>query len=240
MLFFFLALFFFFFSSRRRHTRCALVTGVQTCALPILTPDRIEVMARGVEEVAALPDPVGRTLAEWERPNGLQIARVSVPLGVIGIIYESRPNVTADAGALCLKAGNAAILRGGSESFHSAGAILACLQQGLAEAGLPKSAIQRIPTTDRAAVGILLTLSDFVDVIVPRGGRGLIERVQRESRIPVFSHLDGMVHSYVHEAADPDMAVKVVVNAKMRRTGICGATETLLVDREIGRSEEHV
>src|SRR3546814_110898 len=156
-------------------------------------------MARGVEEVAALPDPVGRTLAEWERPNGLQIARVSVPLGVIGIIYESRPNVAADAGALCLKAGNAAILRGGSESFHSAGAILACLQQGLAEAGLPKSAIQRIPTTDRAAVGILLTLSDFVDVIVPRGGRGLIERVQRESRIPVFSHLDGMVHSYVQD-----------------------------------------
>ncbi|MPZ09135.1 MAG: glutamate-5-semialdehyde dehydrogenase [Kiloniellaceae bacterium] len=202
-----------------------------------LTPERIEAMARGLEEVAALPDPVGRTLAEWERPNGLKIARVSVPLGVIGIIYESRPNVTADAGALCLKAGNAAILRGGSESFHSAGAILDCLQAGLKEAGLPEAAIQRIPTTDRAAVGILLTLTDFVDVIVPRGGRGLIERVQRESRVPVFSHLDGMVHTYVHAAADPEMAVAVVVNAKMRRTGICGATETLLVDRALAESQ---
>ena len=202
-----------------------------------LTPERIEAMAKGVEEVAALPDPVGRTLAEWERPNGLKIARVSVPLGVIGIIYESRPNVTADAGALCLKAGNAAILRGGSESFHSAGAILDCLRQGLREAGLPEAAIQRIPTTDRAAVGILLTMTGFVDVIVPRGGRSLIERVQRESRIPVFSHLDGMVHSYVHEAADPEMAVHVVVNAKMRRTGICGATETLLVDRALAETQ---
>jgi len=201
-----------------------------------LTPERIEAMARGLEEVAALPDPVGRILAEWERPNGLKISRVSVPLGVIGIIYESRPNVTADAGALCLKAGNAAILRGGSESFHSAGAILACLQQGLRAAGLPEAAIQRIPTTDRAAVGILLTMNDCVDVIVPRGGRGLIERVQRESRIPVFSHLDGMVHTYVHAAADPEMAVDVVVNAKMRRTGICGATETLLVDKALADS----
>jgi glutamate-5-semialdehyde dehydrogenase len=160
-----------------------------------------------------------------------------VPLGVIGIIYESRPNVTADAGALCLKAGNAAILRGGSESFHSASAILDCLQTGLTEAGLPAAAIQRIPTTDRAAVGILLTMSDFVDVIVPRGGRGLIERVQRESRIPVFSHLDGMVHSYVHAGADPDMARDIVVNAKMRRTGICGATETLLVDRALAETQ---
>ena len=198
-----------------------------------LTPERIEAMAKGVEEVAGLPDPVGRVLAEWERPNGLKIARVSVPLGVIGIIYESRPNVTADAGALCLKSGNAAILRGGSESFHSSGAILDCLQAGLKEAGLPTAAIQRIPTTDRAAVGILLTMTEYVDVIVPRGGRGLIERVQRESRIPVFSHLDGMVHTYVHQAADPEMAVKVVVNAKMRRTGICGATETLLVDKAL-------
>ncbi|MEQ9608185.1 MAG: glutamate-5-semialdehyde dehydrogenase [Kiloniellaceae bacterium] len=201
-----------------------------------LTPDRIEAMAKGVEDVAELPDPVGRVLAEWERPNGLKIARVSVPLGVIGIIYESRPNVTADAGALCLKSGNAAILRGGSESFHSAGAILDCLQAGLREAGLPAAAIQRIPTTDRAAVGILLTMTGFVDVIVPRGGRGLIERVQRESRIPVFSHLDGMVHTYVHAAADPEMAVDVVVNAKMRRTGICGATETLLVDKALADS----
>jgi glutamate-5-semialdehyde dehydrogenase len=201
-----------------------------------LTPARIEAMATGVEEVAELSDPVGRVLAEWDRPNGLKIARVSVPLGVIGIIYESRPNVTADAGALCLKSGNAAILRGGSESFHSSGAILDCLQAGLTEAGLPAAAIQRIPTTDRAAVGILLTLTDFVDVIVPRGGRGLIERVQRESRIPVFSHLDGMVHTYVHAAADPGMAVKVVVNAKMRRTGICGATETLLVDKALAET----
>jgi glutamate-5-semialdehyde dehydrogenase len=203
----------------------------------VLTPDRIEAMAKGLEEVAALPDPVGRTLAEWDRPNGLKISRVSVPLGVIGIIYESRPNVTADAGALCLKAGNAAILRGGSESFHSAGAILDCLRAGLTEAGLPAAAIQRIPTTDRAAVGILLTMTDFVDVIVPRGGRGLIERVQRESRIPVFSHLDGMVHSYVHAAADPEMARDIVVNAKMRRTGICGATETLLVDHALAETQ---
>ncbi|MEQ8355319.1 MAG: glutamate-5-semialdehyde dehydrogenase [Kiloniellaceae bacterium] len=201
-----------------------------------LTPERIEAMAKGLEDIAALPDPVGRTLAEWDRPNGLKIARVSVPLGVIGIIYESRPNVTADAGALCLKSGNAAILRGGSESFASAGAILDCLQAGLAAAGLPGAAIQRLPTTDRAAVGILLTMTDFVDVIVPRGGRGLIERVQRESRIPVFSHLDGMVHTYVHEAADPAMALKVVVNAKMRRTGICGATETLLVDAALAET----
>ncbi len=202
-----------------------------------LTPERIEAMARGVEEVAELPDPVGRVLAEWDRPNGLKIARVAVPLGVIGIIYESRPNVTADAGALCLKSGNAAILRGGSESFHSSGAILDCLQAGLKQAGLPEAAIQRIPTTDRAAVGILLTMTDYVDVIVPRGGRGLIERVQRESRIPVFSHLDGMVHTYVHAAADADMARRVVVNAKMRRTGICGATETLLVDRAVAERQ---
>ena len=201
-----------------------------------LTPERIEAMAKGVEEVAELPDPVGRVLAEWDRPNGLKIARISVPLGVIGIIYESRPNVTADAGALCLKSGNAAILRGGSESFHSSGAILDCLQAGLRAAGLPEAAIQRIPTTDRAAVGILLTMTDFVDVIVPRGGRGLIERVQRESRVPVFSHLDGMVHTYVHAAADPEMARQIVVNAKMRRTGICGATETLLVDAALADS----
>ncbi|WP_299393559.1 glutamate-5-semialdehyde dehydrogenase [Pelagibius sp.] len=202
-----------------------------------LTPPRIEAMAKGLEDIAELPDPVGRVLAEWERPNGLKIARVSVPLGVIGIIYESRPNVTADAGALCLKSGNAAILRGGSESFRSAGAILAALQQGLEEAGLPATAIQRLPTTDRAAVGMLLTMSDTVDVIVPRGGRGLIERVQRESRVPVFSHLDGMVHTYVHAAADPTMARDLVVNAKMRRVGICGATETLLVDRAAAESQ---
>lgn len=202
-----------------------------------LTPERIEAMAKGLEDIASFPDPVGRVLAEWDRPNGLKIARVSVPLGVIGIIYESRPNVTADAGALCLKSGNAAILRGGSESFHSSGAILDCLQKGLAAAGLPQAAIQRIPTTDRAAVGMLLTMSDTVDVIVPRGGRGLIERVQRESRVPVFSHLDGMVHTYVHASADPAMARDLVVNAKMRRVGICGATETLLVDAALADSQ---
>ncbi len=202
-----------------------------------LTPERIEAMAKGLEDIAAFPDPVGKVLAEWERPNGLKIARVSVPLGVIGIIYESRPNVTADAGALCLKSGNAAILRGGSESFRSSGAILDCLQAGLKAAGLSPAAIQRIPTTDRAAVGILLTMSDCVDVIVPRGGRGLIERVREESRIPVFSHLDGMVHTYIHEAANPDMARTLVVNAKMRRPGICGATETLLVDRGFNTSQ---
>ncbi|MFQ6018454.1 MAG: glutamate-5-semialdehyde dehydrogenase, partial [Kiloniellaceae bacterium] len=198
-----------------------------------LNPERIEAMARGLETIARFPDPVGRTLAEWERPNGLKIARVAVPLGVIGIIYESRPNVTADAGGLCLKAGNAAILRGGSESFHSSGAILTCLQAGLREAGLPEAAIQRVPSPGRAAVGILLAMHESVDIIVPRGGRGLIERVQAESRMPVIAHLEGLCHTYVHAAADPDKARKVVLNAKMRRTGICGATETLLVDRAV-------
>ena len=202
-----------------------------------LNPARIEAMAEGLEAIARFPDPVGRVLAEWERPNGLKIARVSVPLGVIGIIYESRPNVTADAGGLCLKSGNAAILRGGSESFHSSGAILECLQAGLREAGLPEAAIQRVPTTDRAAVGILLTMSDTVDIIVPRGGRGLIERVQNESRIPVIAHLDGLCHTYIHAAADPEMARAIALNAKMRRTGVCGATETLLIDRAIAEAE---
>jgi glutamate-5-semialdehyde dehydrogenase len=198
-----------------------------------LNDDRIDAMAAGLESIAAQPDPVGRVLMEWERPNGLKIARVAVPLGVIGIIYESRPNVTADAGALCLKSGNAAILRGGSESFHSSGAILDCLAAGLAAADLPASAIQRIPTRDRAAVGRLLTLSDYVDIIVPRGGRGLIERVQAESRIPVIAHLDGICHTYLHKSADPEKAKAIVVNAKMRRTGICGATESLLVDEAV-------
>jgi glutamate-5-semialdehyde dehydrogenase len=201
-----------------------------------LDEGRVEAMAEGLEAIAAFPDPVGRVLAEWDRPNGLRIARVSAPLGVIGIIYESRPNVTADAGGLCLKAGNAAILRGGSESFQSSGAILDCLQQGLGAAGLPESAVQRVPTTDRAAVGLLLTMNDYVDVIVPRGGRGLIERVFAESRIPVLAHLEGICHTYVDRSADPDMAREIVVNAKMRRTGICGATETLLVDRPVLRS----
>jgi glutamate-5-semialdehyde dehydrogenase len=197
----------------------------------LLDHKRIEGMAKGLEEVALLPDPVGRNLGAWDRPNGLKIERLSVPLGVIGIIYESRPNVTADAAGLCLKSGNAAILRGGSESAHSAAAILDCLQEGLCAAGLPKAAVQRLPTTDRAAVGIMLGLTEYIDLIIPRGGKGLIERVANESRIPVLKHLDGICHTYVDRAADPEMARKIVLNAKMRRTGICGATETLLIDR---------
>lgn len=199
----------------------------------ILDDDRIEGMARGLEEVAALADPIGTILAAWDRPNGLRIARVRVPLGVIGVIYESRPNVTADAGGLCLKAGNASILRGGSESFESSNVILSCLQDGLRAAGLPEAAIQAPPTTDREAVGAMLTMVDFIDVIVPRGGKSLIERVQTESRIPVFAHLEGLCHTYVHGAADPQMARDIVLNAKMRRTGICGATETVLIDRSV-------
>jgi glutamate-5-semialdehyde dehydrogenase len=197
---------------------------------------RIEAMAKGIEEVAAQPDPLGQVMAEWTRPNGLRIARVRVPLGVIAVIYESRPNVTADAGTLCLRAGNAAILRGGSESVHSSGAILAALTRGLAAAGLPEAAIQRIPTQDRAAVGELLKLHDLIDVVVPRGGRALIERVAAESRIPVLMHLEGNCHTYVDGAADLAMARRIVLNAKMRRTGICGATETLLVDRRVAKS----
>jgi glutamate-5-semialdehyde dehydrogenase len=193
---------------------------------------RIEAMAKGLEDIAALPDPVGRTLASFTRPNGLVIDRVATPLGVVGVIYESRPNVTADAGGLCLKAGNAAILRGGSESFRSTQAIHACLVEGLRAAGLPEAAISRVPTTDRAAVGMMLaSLDGAVDVIVPRGGKSLVARVQSEARVPVFAHLDGIVHVYVHAAADLDMARRVVLNSKMRRTGICGAAETLLVDR---------
>ena len=195
-----------------------------------LDPGRVEAMAAGVEQVAALDDPLGRLLGEWERPNGLRIHRVSVPIGVIGIIYESRPNVTADAGALCLMAGNAAILRGGSESYHSSRAIAASLRAALAETGLPAGCIQLVPTTDRAAVGILLRMDEVLDLIVPRGGRSLIERVLAESRVPVMAHLDGNCHVYVHAAADPEKARDVTFNAKMRRTGICGAAETLLVD----------
>jgi glutamate-5-semialdehyde dehydrogenase len=196
-----------------------------------LDDKRVEAMAKGLEEIARFPDPVGAVLAEWTRPNGLTIQRVRVPLGVVGIIYESRPNVTADAGALCLKAGNAAILRGGSESFQSSRAIHAALVEGLAAAGLPAAAIQLVPTIDRAAVGEMLRMSEHIDIIVPRGGRSLIERVQAESRIPVIAHLEGNCHTYVDGAADPAMARKIVLNAKMRRTGVCGATETLLVDR---------
>ncbi len=199
----------------------------------VLNDDRVEGMANGLEEVAALDDPIGTVLAEWDRPNGLRIARVRVPLGVIGVIYESRPNVTADAGGLCLKAGNAAVLRGGSESFESSNVILSCLQDGLRASGLPEAAIQAPPTTDRAVVGAMLTMVDHIDVIVPRGGKSLIERVQTESRIPVFAHLEGLCHTYVHGAADPQMARDIVLNAKMRRTGICGATETVLIDRSV-------
>jgi len=211
----------------------ARARGLRASLLDRLALDgkRVEAMAEGLETVAALADPVGDEMARWQRPNGLDIARVRVPLGVIGIIYESRPNVTADAGALCLKAGNAAILRGGSESFHSARAILACLVDGLRQAGLPEAAIQSLPTTDRAAVGIMLTMSEQIDVIVPRGGPSLIERVQKESRIPVLAHRDGICHVYLHAAADPAMARAVTLNAKMRRTAVCGAAETLLVDR---------
>jgi glutamate-5-semialdehyde dehydrogenase len=194
---------------------------------------RIEAMAKGLEDIAALPDPVGAVMAEWNRPNGLHIARVRTPLGVIGVIYESRPNVTADAGGLCLKAGNAAILRGGSESFHSSGLIMECLAAGLVAADLPAASIQLVPTTDRAAVGEMLRMSEFIDVIVPRGGKSLIERIAAESRVPLFKHLDGICHTYIDAAADPEMGRRVAFNAKMRRTGICGATETLLIDRAI-------
>ena len=197
-----------------------------------LTPDRIEAMAQGLEAIAGLPDPVGETAASWDRPNGLRIERVRVPIGVIGIIYESRPNVTADAGALCMKSGNAAILRGGSDSYETSSVILTCLRAGLEENGLPADAIQMVPTTDRAAVGMMLKgLDGTVDVIVPRGGKSLVARVQDEARVPVFAHLEGLCHVYVDAAADLDMARDIAVNAKMRRTGICGAAETLLIDR---------
>jgi glutamate-5-semialdehyde dehydrogenase len=192
---------------------------------------RIEAMARGVEDIAALPDPVGAEIARWTRPNGLDIARVRVPLGVVGIIYESRPNVTCDAGALCLKSGNAAILRGGSESVHSNRAIHDCLVAGLEAAGLPGSAVQLVPTTDRAAVGHMLSsMSEFIDVVVPRGGKSLVARVQAEARVPVIGHLEGVCHVYVDRDADLDMARAIVKNAKLRRTGVCGSAETLLVD----------
>ena len=192
---------------------------------------RVEAMARGVEQIVELPDPVGTVIAEWQRPNGLRIQRVRVPLGVIGIIYESRPNVTCDAGALCLKSGNAAILRGGSESHHSNGAIHACLAEGLRAAGLPEACIQLVPTTDRAAVGYMLSaMTENIDVIVPRGGKSLVARVQQEARVPVIGHLEGNCHVYVDRAADLSMARAIVRNAKLRRTGICGAAETLLVD----------
>ena len=199
-----------------------------------LTAERIEGIAGAIRDIAALKDPVGDVIAEWDRPNGLHIERVRTPLGVIGVIYESRPNVTADAGALCLKAGNAVILRGGSDSVNSSQAIHSCLVAGLKAAGLPEHAIQYVPVTDRAAVGAMLSgLDGAIDVIVPRGGKSLVARVQSEARVPVFAHLEGLCHIYVDSSADLDMAQKIVVNAKMRRTGICGAAETLLVDRAV-------
>ena len=199
-----------------------------------LTPERIAAMAAGVREIAALKDPVGDVIAAWDRPNGLAIERVRTPLGVVGVIYESRPNVTADAGALCLKAGNPVILRGGSDSLNSSAAIHACLAEGLKAAGLPENAIQLVPVTDRAAVGEMLSgLSGNLDVIVPRGGKSLVARVQAEARVPVFAHLEGICHLYIDRSAKLDMAVTIAVNAKMRRPGICGAAETLLVDRAL-------
>ena len=198
----------------------------------MLDDSRVEAIAAAVESIADLPDPVGRRLATFERPNGLVIERVATPLGVVGIIFESRPNVTADAGALCVKAGNAAILRSGSDGFRSAIVLADAMRHGLAEAGLPVDAIQLVPTRDRAAVGAMLTgLDGALDVIVPRGGKSLVARVQAEARVPVFAHLEGVCHVYVHAAADLAMATRIVLNAKMRRTGVCGAAETLLVDR---------
>jgi glutamate-5-semialdehyde dehydrogenase len=207
----------------------------------LLDDRRVAAMAEGIEQIIALPDPIGGVIAEWTRPNGLRIQRVRVPLGVVGIIYESRPNVTADAGALCLKSGNAVILRGGSESTRSSRAIHASLEQGLRSAGLPSGAIQIVPTTDRAAVGhMLANMTDYIDVVVPRGGKSLVERVQREARVPVIGHLEGNCHVYVHADAEAQMAKQIVLNAKMRRTGICGAAETLLLDRQFDGSAEIV
>ena len=217
----------------------AAASGLSPALKDRLTLDekRIEAMAKGVEDVSALADPVGRELARWQRPNGLDIARVATPIGVIGIIYESRPNVTADAAALCLKSGNASILRGGSESLHSSRAIHAALLEGLREANLPEAAIQLVPTPDRPAVGLMLKgLNGAIDLIIPRGGKSLVGRVQEEARVPVLAHLEGICHVYVHAKADLDMARKIVLNAKMRRTGICGAAETLLIDRSVLQS----
>ena len=198
-----------------------------------LTDDRIEGMASALEQIAELPDPVGRQLARFDRPNGLKIERVAVPIGVIGMIYESRPNVGADASALCLKSGNAVILRGGSESRHSTRVIVECMRAGLEAAGLPQDAVQTVGTTDRDAVAALLKADEFVDLVIPRGGRGLVELVRDQASVPTLLHLDGNCHSYVHEAADPQKAVDVIHNAKLRRTGVCGATESIVIDRAI-------
>ncbi len=200
-----------------------------------LNEARIEAMAASLETVATLPDPVNKVLSQWERPNGLVLQKVSIPLGVIGIIYESRPNVTADAAGLCIKSGNAAILRGGSESLHSSQAIVECLHEGLRKSGLPEACVQLVPVRDREAVGIMLSMQGLIDVIVPRGGKSLTERVFRDSRIPTILHLDGNCHTYIHAKADPAMAKEVLLNAKLRRTGICGATESLLIDRAVAK-----
>jgi glutamate-5-semialdehyde dehydrogenase len=230
----------------RRHQEPILAANAQDMATStgtgafrdrlLLTPPRVEAMAKGLEEVAALPDPLGRTLADWTRPNGLRIQRIATPIGCIGMIYESRPNVGADASAICLKSGNTVILRGGSESLHSAQAINAALQEGLRDSGLPEACIQVAPNADRAYVAAMLAGAGLLDLIIPRGGKSLVERVQREARVPVLAHAEGLCHTYVHAAADPDMARKIVANAKMRRTGICGATETLLIDRAVAPS----
>jgi len=220
--------------ANRQDMEAARARGLSAAMLDRLLLDerRIEAMARGLESIAALPDPLGGISAEWTRPNGLRIQRVRVPLGVIGIIYESRPNVTADAGALCLKSGNPVILRGGSESRRSSAAIHECLVHGLESAGLPGASIQLVPTADRDAVGLMLSgMTRYINVIVPRGGRSLVERVQAEARVPVIGHLEGICHVYVDVDADPQMALDIVLNAKLRRTGICGAAETLLIDR---------
>jgi len=222
-------------SANARDMQAARDKGLTAALLDrlLLDADRVASVAAGVRAVAALPDPLQQVRSEWSRPNGLRIQRISVPLGVIGIIYESRPNVTADAGALCLKSGNAVILRGGSESFHSSSAIHRCMVAGLQAAELPGESIQMVPTTDRGAVGFLLAeMAEYVDVIVPRGGKSLIARVQADARVPVIGHLEGLCHVYVHASADVDMARDIVVNAKLRRTGICGAAETLLIDRD--------
>ena len=199
----------------------------------MLDEDRLQGIIDGLRAIAEQRDPVGEVMEEWDQPSGLHIKRVRTPLGVIGVIYESRPNVTADAGALCLKAGNAVILRGGSESFHSSRALHACLQQGLRDAGLPEDAVQLVPTRDRAAVQVMLTMTDTIDVIVPRGGKGLVGLVQREARVPVFAHLEGIVHIYIDKDADAEKVLKVVLNAKTRRTGVCGSAECLLIHKDV-------
>lgn len=222
-------------SANRRDVEAGQHKGLNAALIDrlVMTDTRIEAMAQGLEDIADLPDPVGQVIAAWDRPNGLRIERVRTPLGVVGVIYESRPNVTADAGGLCLKSGNAAILRCGSESFGTSSVIAECLTAGVIAAGLPDTSIQLVPTTDRVAVGEMMKMTECIDVIVPRGGRSLIERVTAESRVPLFKHLEGICHTYIHAAADPETARRVVFNAKMRRPGICGATETVLIDRAI-------